>query len=409
MAKHAETFQPSEAHRWLRCTGYLTARKACPPREETPAMARGTACHQLLELCLRRRLPAEAGLGRRADNGHLLDADDVRGVADALAWIVPRIAKAHLVMLERWVDIETTGEGGTCDLAWWDGSDALDVLDYKNGRVDVSARENPQLRLYADGALAALRTLFLQESWLGFPKRLRLHIAKPHARGAVDIVDTWETSVAVNTGWMCGTVAPAVAAHRNGTARLVPGDQCRGCQCFATCGTAHAFAAKAAALDWGVIPTDHKGHAASVVASAEEAAPPARPLADLLAAAPLFLALAKAAKAAAAHRLAADPASVPGWKLVEGRANRRWVDPAAAIAALEAAGVPPAVAGPRKPMGVPAALARLEDDAREKFAAQHVTKPRGKTSLAPESDPRPALGSNAAADFADDIEDDADE
>lgn len=85
-----------------------------------------------------------------------------------------------------------------------------------------------------------------------------------------------------------------------------------------------------------------------------------------------------------------------GWKLVEGRSNRRYTNEAAVAAAVTKAGFDPYE---QKVLGV-TAMQKLLGKARfEEVLAGLIEKPQGKPALVPISDKRPAM-SNAKYDFS---------
>jgi hypothetical protein len=87
-----------------------------------------------------------------------------------------------------------------------------------------------------------------------------------------------------------------------------------------------------------------------------------------------------------------------GKKLVEGRANRKYVDEGAVRTLLELEGYPPEQYMKQKLLGITDMTALLKG--KKKFDAllgEHVTKPRGKPVLVDEADPRPELDDKAKA------------
>jgi hypothetical protein len=91
--------------------------------------------------------------------------------------------------------------------------------------------------------------------------------------------------------------------------------------------------------------------------------------------------------------------TVPGWKVVEGRSVRAFRDTDAALQILMDAGIDRAVIYDYKPKS----LSELEKVVGKKpfgeLLAEQIVKPRGKPTLAPETDKRPPY-SPAAADFS---------
>ena len=84
-----------------------------------------------------------------------------------------------------------------------------------------------------------------------------------------------------------------------------------------------------------------------------------------------------------------------GWKLVEGRSNRKYVNDAVVADVVEHAGFDPYE---RKVLGVTAMQKLLGKSRFDELLGLYIEKPQGKPTLVPESDKRPAM-STAAADF----------
>ena len=87
-----------------------------------------------------------------------------------------------------------------------------------------------------------------------------------------------------------------------------------------------------------------------------------------------------------------------GWKLVEGRSNRKYTSEAAVAATVEGAGFDPYE---RKVLGVTAMQKMLGKSRFEELLAPYIEKPQGKPTLVPESDKRPAMNT-AKNDFMED-------
>ena len=86
-----------------------------------------------------------------------------------------------------------------------------------------------------------------------------------------------------------------------------------------------------------------------------------------------------------------------GWKLVEGRSNRRYVSEEAVAAKVEEAGFDPYE---KKLLGITAMTKQLGKKRFEELLSDLVEKPQGKPVLVPESDKRPVMHT-AADDFND--------
>lgn len=77
-----------------------------------------------------------------------------------------------------------------------------------------------------------------------------------------------------------------------------------------------------------------------------------------------------------------------GWKLVEGRSNRRYTNEDAVSKAVEAAGFDPYE---KKLLGITAMQKLLGKSRFEDLLEAYIEKPQGKPTLVPESDKRPAM------------------
>ena len=87
-----------------------------------------------------------------------------------------------------------------------------------------------------------------------------------------------------------------------------------------------------------------------------------------------------------------------GWKLVEGRSNRRYVNETAAADKVQAAGYDPYE---HKVLGITAMTKLLGKTKFEELLGGLIEKPQGKPTLVPVSDKRPAMNT-AANDFKED-------
>lgn len=84
-----------------------------------------------------------------------------------------------------------------------------------------------------------------------------------------------------------------------------------------------------------------------------------------------------------------------GWKLVEGRSNRKYTNEAAVIQAVSESGFDPYE---KKLLGITALQKLLGKSRFDELLTGFIEKPQGKPTLVPESDKRPAMN-NAKNDF----------
>jgi hypothetical protein len=96
----------------------------------------------------------------------------------------------------------------------------------------------------------------------------------------------------------------------------------------------------------------------------------------------------------------------PGWKLVEGRSNRKYTDKDAVITKLKEEGyAPDVIYQPQDIWGITEMEKKIGKKLFAEYLKELVIKPAGKATLVPESDKRPELSSvhSAVSDFEDDL------
>lgn len=261
---------------------------------------------------------------------------------------------------------------GTADLIML-GGDTMRVIDFKYGmKTPVNVVENPQLKLYALGALAQYALLYKVDKVILTIAQLRLN--KPAE---------WETTPEALYKWASEYVQPRAQQAYNGEGEFQDGEHCRFCRAKAKCRT----------------------YAAANMAVTEQHTPDEDPalLTDeevgrLLTRAEPFLKWFGAVQTYALEA-ALDGKTIPGWKAVEGRSVRQFDDADAAFAELRDAGIEDALLYERKPLTLAGVERLLGKKQFAELCGGHVIKPAGKPTLVPESDSRKPY-SRAAADFA---------
>lgn len=374
------TLGPSAAHRWLVCTGSVALAEHAPPEGLSPHAEEGTAAHAMAEYEARYRLDrgdpdareaAYAAAQARWRNrwGGQYDEDDMRQHVNAYVDAVEEAydtTPGSVALLEQRMETGIPGCWGTGD-AVIIGPDSIHVLDLKYGRgVPVDAASNPQLRLYALGALNTFDGL------LGDIREVTTTVVQPR----LGSTSSETISAQALRYWRDTTVQPAVDAIRTGTTVLRPGvKQCRWCPVAGEC----------RARTEQVTSTDFS-----------------RP-ADLLTDVELANALHKVEEArlwcdatqkTALHRIYDEGAHVPGWKVVQSAGRRTIPDQAGALAALEAVGFDPDDVSTRKLLSLSALEKKVGAEALDGW----VVRSEGKPSLVPEGDRRPSV-SGVVADF----------
>jgi len=157
MSKHA-FLSASSSHRWLNCTPSV---RLCENYEDKGSdfAAEGTDAHTLCEYKLRLALGMEAQNPTASLSYYNDEMEDcANGYASYILELV-KTAKCNcsdpIVLIEQRLDFSRYVEGGfgTGDcVVIADGT--LHIVDYKHGQgVLVEAEDNPQMKLYALGAL----------------------------------------------------------------------------------------------------------------------------------------------------------------------------------------------------------------------------------------------------------------
>ena len=369
----------SAAHRWLNCTA-APEYEAQFPRGTSEYAEEGTLAHEFCEIAGRNKFgllenedAAERAIELEQHERYNREMHETAHFYAEQLWDASLDYKAMpAVFFEVRVDLsEWIPEGfGTCDCCMI-GGDTLRIFDYKHGKgVEVSAEGNPQMRLYALGALRKFRVVYGDSI-----KRVVTAIIQPRI---TEEMSSEELTVEDLLAWG-ETVKPlAQAAFTGEGAEFHAGEWCRFCAGRAQC---RARATGYTALEeYAAMQPDNK-------LSDEE-------IADLLT---RGKGLAKWYEELTAYAREAILGGrvLNGWKVVEGRSARQFTDQDAAFRALEIAGYDEAILYERKPL----TLAQLEKQVGKKAFAdicgEFVTKPTGSPTLVEASDKRPAYSSAA--------------
>lgn len=376
------TLSPSSADRWVTCPGSVRLSEGRPD-DSSPYADEGTAAHEVAARCLTANVDAATLVGATTENGVGVTSDMAAHVQTYVDFVRALVASVghSLKFVETPLPIgDITGEvgaQGTADVVILAATELI-VVDLKFGRgVVVEARDNPQLQLYALGALQEF-------GLLGDFRTVRMVIHQPRLGAVSEWVQTVE-----ELEHFASRVETAAAATRAPDAPLTPGEKaCRFCKAKATC---PALRAEVEAM---------LEHSPLGPATDTEV------LATAMAKVDLVEGWVKAVRAEANSRLLAG-LPVPGFKLVQGkRGARAWADPGQAEQMLKSF---------RLKVEEMYDLSLISPTSAEKLAkagalgprqwakAQAlIAQPEGRPSVAPDSDKRPALVmSSVASDFDD--------
>lgn len=379
--KHA-LLSASAAHRWLNCTAAPRFEAQFPETTSEYAEA-GRLAHAICELKVLKHFTLQikpraytAKLNKlKTDPRYNAEMDRTSDLyVEHLAERAMQYAAKPSVAAEVRVDFgDYVPDGfGTCDCIMI-GGDTLSIVDYKHGQgVPVSAKDNPQMRLYALGALKRYAPVFGNTI-----KYISMTIDQPRMQSEV-------SNETITVDELCAwgeSIKPVAQEAYSGKGKFCAGEWCQFCRARATC---RARAEQHTALE------DFKGIKSEQLTDAE--------IGDLLVRGANLVKWYKNLEEYALTALL-DGKPIPGWKAVAGRSVRTFSDQDAAIAAVIAAGYDESLVYDRKPK----TLTELEKlMGKTEFAdklGSFVVKPLGKPTLAPESDKREPY-SAAAADFA---------
>ena len=396
MSEGHALLSPSAAARWLNCT--LAPRlEATIPEKTNEYAEEGTLAHSVCEVTARlhfkkiKKATYTATI-KRLKQDALWD-DEMLTTAETYVGHLMEKAMAFknepYVAFEIKVDLsDYIPEGyGRCDCVMF-GNDTLIISDYKHGKgVSVSAENNPQMMLYALGALKLYRPLFGDAI-----KTIEMCIDQPR----INIYESWSCTSDELLAWG-ENIKPIAQSAFDGVGEYKAGDWCRFCRANGQC-KAQAQQQISALDDFN--PTTLADESGAVVKT--ENIPPSvltpEEISEVLKRGKLLVAWYKAVEEHALEVLLNGEA-IPGYKVVEGKSNRTWTNQDAAMDTLQQAGYDRAVLYDN----VPKTLAQLEKlIGTTKFTelvGQFIVKPQGKPTLADENDKRAAFNS-AASDFA---------
>lgn len=371
MSSHA-ILSPSSAHRWMHCTPSALLEREFD-NKTSDAAAEGNAAHALAEHKLRRALKMRS---RKPVSRY--DSDEMDGYTDGyVAFVLEAIAMAKLscsdplVLIEQRLDFsryvpDGYGTGDCVIIA--DGT--LHIIDLKYGQgVVVEAEDNPQMKLYALGALELFDGIYDIST-------VSMTIYQPRREN----VSTYTVFKESLYQWADEVLKPIAELAFNGDGKFQPGDWCRFCRAAVHCRARADENLQVAAHEFALPPLLSDEEIAGILGSIDELINWAN------------LIMAYATDAAINHGK-----EWPGFKVVEGRSNRKFTDDGAVAKAAKSAGYRDIY---RQSLITLTEMEKLMGKATfNEILGSLVIKPPGKPTLVSVSDKRPAIASSANADF----------
>ncbi len=366
--KHA-VLSASSSYRWLVCP---PSAQECAKLPDTPSefARQGTDAHTLCEF------KVKTALGQKREDPTesltYFDEEMAECTDEYVQFVMESLASAKasckdpLIMVEQRLDFSKWVPGGfgtgDCLIV---ADDTLTVIDYKHGLgVLVDAERNPQMMCYALGALNLFDGIY-------DIRRVSMTIFQPRREN----VSTWNISKEELLTWAEEVLKPTAALAYEGKGEFKAGDHCQFCKVKATCRKRAETNLELAKYDFEMPATLDDIEIAAILPRIDQLIAWGNDIKDY--------ALSQAQ--AGTH--------YEGFKIVEGRSNRKYTDEDAVASKVTNAGYDPYE---KKLLGITAMSSLLGKKKFEELLGDLVYKPPGKPALVPESDKRPAM--NTAAD-----------
>lgn len=360
MGKHA-ILSASASKRWMNCTPSARLEEQFD-EEESIFAAEGTAAHALAEHKLRKYLKLRSKKPKSE-----FDSEELEEYTDEyVSYAIEQIEKAKIecadpiILIEQHLDYSCyVPEGfGTGDLIIvTEGT--LHNIDLKYGMgVAVSAVENPQMMLYALGALDLFDSLY-------DIKKIVMTIHQPR----LEAVSTWEITVEDLLKWAEADLRPKAELAINGDGEFQPGAWCRFCRARKQCRARADSFIKLAQYEFKAPALLSKDEIIQVLAVAEDINKWATDIYSY------------ASEEAINHGVIWS-----GFKLVEGRSNRKYTDEEAVIEVAKKAGYKDIYKNTL--IGISEMEKLMGKKNFEEILGSLVHKPKGKVTLVPASDKR---------------------
>lgn len=363
MSAHA-LLGASSSHKWLHCTPSARLEEQFENTTSTFA-EEGTAAHALGEYKIRTFLGES--LERPISDYDSEELDEYTDVYLTLA--IELIAKAReactdpLILVEQRLDYacyvpEGFGTGDLIIVA--DGT--LDIVDLKFGRgVAVSAKDNPQMKLYALGALTLFDVLYDIET-------VRMTICQPR----LENISSYELKASELLEWAEIELKPKASMAYKGEGDFLSGEHCRFCRAKQTCRARAECFLQLAQYDFKLPALLEDDEIAEILPLAEKLSSWANDI-----------------YAYATDKAIHEDKQWSGYKLVEGRSNRKYKNEQDVVKALTTAGYTEIYR--QSLLGISDMEKQLGKKTFNELLGTLVEKPQGKLTLVPTNDKRPKI------------------
>lgn len=361
MAKHSSIVGGSTASRVINCPASVALCAKMPPKPSSKYADEGTLCHNAIAEILEKELSPEQMIDFKYKDHEMtqeLLESKIYPALDLLDEVDPNAEMQFTVESEVDFGDFLPGVFGSADVIGRIGDRAI-VLDWKFGSgVIVNAEENYQGMFYA---AAAMRTAKTKWAFEGATEIEIIIVQPPEMRRWVttpDRIARFEMQLSL-----------AVKEAQNKEARMESGSHCRWCSAKPTCPLMTGAVARSTQI---ALKNLNPEHIAVYLQQADMLEDWIKDLREL------------------AHQMLESDIRVPGYKLVAKRAIREWIDVMEAEEFLDSAGFASADILVEK-LKSPAQIEKLCKERKVEFPKDLVVAVSSGSTLAEESDPRPAV------------------
>ena len=373
-SEHA-VLSASSANRWLHCPPSVRLSEGYMDKASVFAME-GTSAHELCEYKLRSALGMEAE--NPTENLDFYNTEMEECAEGYATYILGLVEKANetcsdpVVMVEQRVDFSRyVPEGfGTADCIII-ADETLNIVDYKHGKgVEVSAEDNPQMKLYALGALELFDCLY-------DISKVQMTIFQPRLSNvSVFVMDKVDL-----LNWANDELTAKAELAFEGKGELCCGEWCKFCKAKSNCKERARVNMEMAQYEFRKSSLLTDKEVVEILSRIDELTSWASDVKNF------------------ALEQAVRGKQWPGWKVVEGRSNRKYTDEGAVAQVVKNAGYNPY---DEKIMGITNMTKMLGKEKFNELLGDFVERPQGKPTLVPEDDNRPRMNT-AKEDFKEEI------
>lgn len=363
MGKHS-LLSPSSSHRWLNCPPSLRLSQQYEDTTSDYALE-GTDAHSLCEY----KLKSALGIKAKDPTANLTYYDEemeecATGYATYVLELLENVKKKcsdPLILIEQRIDYSKYAEGGigTVDCVIV-SDDTLHIIDYKHGQgLFVESYENSQLKIYALGALELFDGIYDVNT-------ISMIVYQPRREN----ISTFTLSKEELYIWANDVLKPTAKLAYNGEGKYKCGDWCVFCKVKNECRARAEYNMELAKYEFKLPPLLEDEDVEEILSKLDD-----------------LISWASDIKEYALHA-ALSGKQWQGFKLVEGRSNRKYIDEDAVAKIVKSSGYDPYE---HKVKGITAMEKTLGKSKFSELLSELVEKPNGKPTLVPESDKRPAM------------------